>query len=65
MTTKERVLAAIRRLPDDVSMDDILSTLFLIRSIEIGIAQADAGDVMDHDAFMAQLEAEESASGEE
>jgi predicted transcriptional regulator len=59
MTTKERVLAAVQRLPDDVSMDDLLSTLFLIRSIEIGIAQADAGDVMDHDEFMAKLERED------
>jgi hypothetical protein len=59
MTTKERVLAAVQRLPDDVSMDDLLSTLFLIRSIEIGIAQADAGDVMGHDEFMAKLERED------
>lgn len=64
MTTKERVLAAVRRLPDDVSMDDILSTLFLFRSIEIGIAQTDAGDVMDHEEFTAELEAEVSANGD-
>ncbi|HEV7280818.1 MAG TPA: hypothetical protein VGN57_11500 [Pirellulaceae bacterium] len=65
MTTEERVLAAVQRLPDEVSMEDILGTLFLIRSIEIGIAQADAGEVMDHEQFMAEVEAEEAARRQE
>lgn len=46
-------------------MEDILGTLFLIRSIEIGIAQADAGEVMDHEQFMAEVEAEEAARRQE
>lgn len=58
MTTKDRMLAAIQRLPDDASYEDAIERLSLLRSIEIGIAQADAGDVMDHDEFMAELEHE-------
>ena len=62
MTVKERILAAIQRLPDDVSYDDAIERLRLLRSIEIGIAQADAGDVMDHEEFVAELEREEQAA---
>ena len=50
------MLAAIQRLPDDASYEDAIERLSYLRSIEIGIAQADVGDVMDHDEFMAELE---------
>ncbi len=60
MTTKEKVISLIETLDDDVSLDDVIDRLYLLRKIELGIAQADAGDVMEHDVFMDELEAEDA-----
>jgi len=58
MATKEKAISVIQRLADDVSLDDVIDRLYLLRKIELGIAQADSGNVMEHDAFMDELEAE-------
>jgi len=58
MTTKEKAISLIQSLDDDVSLDDVIDRLYLLRKIELGITQADAGDLMEHDEFMAELEAE-------
>lgn len=60
MTTKEKAISLIQTLDDDVSLDDVIDRLYLLRKIELGIAQADAGDVMEHDDFMDELEAEDA-----
>lgn len=60
MTIKEKAISLIQTLDDDVSLDDVIDRLYLLRNIEIGIAQADSGDVMDHDEFMDELEAEDA-----
>lgn len=60
MTTKEKAISLIQTLDDDVSLDDLIDRLYLLRKIELGIAQADAGDVMEHDEFMDELEAEDA-----
>lgn len=60
MTTKEKAISLIQTLDDHVSLDEVIDRLYLLRKIELGIAQADAGDVMEHDAFMDELEAEEA-----
>ena len=61
MTTKERVLIALESMPDDASLDVVIDRLYLLRKIELGIAQADRDDVADHDEFMDELEAEDAA----
>ena len=60
MTTKEKAISLIQTLDDDVSLDDVIDRLYLLRKIELGITQADAGDVMEHDEFMDELEAEDA-----
>ncbi len=60
MTTKEKVISLIQSLHDDVSLDDVIDRLYLLRKIELGLAQADAGDVIEHDMFMDELEAEDA-----
>jgi len=60
VTTKEKAILLIQTLDDDVSLDDVIDRLYLLRKIELGIAQADAGDVMEHDAFMDELETEDA-----
>jgi hypothetical protein len=60
MTSKEKAISVIRSLADDVSIDELIDRLYFLRKIELGIAQADSGDVMEHDAFMNELEAEDA-----
>jgi predicted transcriptional regulator len=60
VTTKEKAISLIQTLDDNVSLDDVIDRLYLLRKIELGIAQADAGDVMEHDEFMDELEAEDA-----
>jgi predicted transcriptional regulator len=60
MTTKEKIMSVIERLDDDVSIDNVIERLYVLRKIEIGLQQADSGDVMDHDEFMKELENEET-----
>jgi predicted transcriptional regulator len=59
MTSKEKAILLIQSLADDASIDEVIDRLYLLRKVEIGIAQADAGDVMEHDDFMDELEAED------
>ena len=56
MITKEKAISVINSLDDNATLDDMIDRLYLLRKIELGIVQADAGDVMDHDEFMAELE---------
>jgi predicted transcriptional regulator len=48
-------------LADDVTLDEVIDRLCLLRKIELGIAQADAGEVSTHEEFMAELDAEHGA----
>lgn len=59
MTTKEKAISLIQSLDDNISLDGVIDRLYLLRKIEIGLAQADAEDVMEHDAFMQELESED------
>jgi predicted transcriptional regulator len=56
MTTKEKILGVIESLGDDVSIEQAIDRLYLLRKIEIGLAKADAGEGMEHEEFMKQLE---------
>ncbi len=59
MTTKEKILSVIRSLDDETSVDHAIDRLYLLRKIEMGIQQADKGDVVEHGEFMKQLENDE------
>jgi len=49
MTPKAAAVNAVANLPDDVSFNEIIERLYFICKIQIGIAQADAGEVVDHE----------------
>lgn len=59
MTTKEKMLNVIASLEDDASIDQAIYRLALLRKIEIGQQQIAAGQFMEHDEFMDQLENEQ------
>ena len=58
MTTKEKMLNVISSLDDDASIDQAIYRLNLLRKIEIGQQQIEAGEFMEHEEFMDQLENE-------
>ena len=60
MNSKDKAIAVINSLGDDITLDDVIDRLYLVRKIELGIAQADAGDVVEHEQFMAELEREDA-----
>lgn len=55
MSSKNRILAVIQSLPDDVSVEEAIDGLYLLSKIERGIQEADASDVVNHDAVMNEL----------
>ena len=60
MTTKDKVINLLNALEDDVALEVVIDRLNLLRKIELGIAQADAGEVQEHEKFMDELEAEDA-----
>ncbi|MFA5422274.1 MAG: hypothetical protein WC374_00255 [Phycisphaerae bacterium] len=48
MTAKEKVLEALRELPDDASIEDAMERLLFLAKVDRGIKQADAGKIIDH-----------------
>jgi len=49
MTTKEKVLEAVKNLPDDASIEDAMTRLLFLAKVECGIQQADEGKTISHD----------------
>ena len=48
-TAQTRILSIVEEQPDDSSYDEILHELALMRMIDRGIADADAGRVVPHE----------------
>ena len=46
MKTKEKATSLIQSLGDDISLDDVIERLDLLRKIELGIVLADVEDVL-------------------
>lgn len=49
MTTKQKVLKAVRALPANASFEDAVERLVFLSKVERGLAQADAGQTISHD----------------
>jgi predicted transcriptional regulator len=49
VTTKEKVIRAVRDLPEDASFEDAMERLLFLAKIEKGLRQADAGQTVSHD----------------
>ena len=55
MTTKESVLDLISSLPDDVTIDGIMSELYVRRRIEDGLRELDDGQEIPHEEVRKRL----------
>ena len=43
---KDRALAAIRELPEDATVEDVMERLYFLAKVEEGMRQADAGQAV-------------------
>lgn len=50
MTTKQKVIKAVKALPDEASFEDAMERLLFLAKVEKGIQQADSGQTIPHEA---------------
>lgn len=55
VTAKETVHTLLDRLPDSCSLDDVLYHLYVIRAIDRGLADVEAGQTIPHEQVEAEL----------
>ena len=55
MQTKQTVRQILDRLPDDCTIEDVLYHLYVIRSVERGLAEGDAGKTVPHEQVVEDL----------
>jgi predicted transcriptional regulator len=48
-TVKQSVLEMIERLPETVSVEDIMAELYLRQKVDEGLRQLDAGEGIEHE----------------
>ena len=51
MSVKEAAIEAIRKLPDDLAIEDFVYELYVRMKIEEGLRQADEGKTIDNEEF--------------
>ena len=49
MTTKQKVMNAVRSLPANASYEDVMERLLFLAKVEKGLEQADAGQTVSHE----------------
>jgi hypothetical protein len=55
MEAKDTVRELLDRLPDDCSLEDILYHLYVVQSVNRGLADADAGRTVSHEEVRERL----------
>ena len=45
MINKEKLLTTIRELPEQISLDELLDRIMLLEKIDLGLNQANAGQI--------------------
>ena len=46
---KERVIEAVRALPEDATVEDAMERLYFLAKVEEGLRQVDVGQTVDHE----------------
>ena len=54
-SSKQLALQAVQQLPDDASIEDAMERLYVLASIERGLADVVAGRVVSHDEVRRRL----------
>jgi hypothetical protein len=56
MTNKQRILQMVERWPDDISYDKALYHMYVLKKIDAGLKDIEAGRTRDHDEVFDELE---------
>jgi predicted transcriptional regulator len=56
MTTKEAILEMIRKLPDNVTVADVMAELYFRQKVDQGLRELDEGKGVPHDQARARLQ---------
>jgi predicted transcriptional regulator len=49
MTVKDKMIEAVKSLPDDARIEDAMERLLFLAKVEKGLEQADRGETIPHD----------------
>lgn len=53
--SRDRIIAALRELPPDATVDDAIERLVFLAKIEAGLAELDRGEGIPHDEVKQRL----------
>ena len=56
MTTKEAILEMIRKLPENVTVADVMAELYFRQKVDQGLAELDAGKGIPHEQARDRLQ---------
>jgi hypothetical protein len=56
MTNKKRILQMVQRWPEDISFDEALYHVYVLKKIDAGLKSLESGPSKDHDEFFDELE---------
>ena len=63
VTAKDRVRDVLDRLPDDATLTEIVRAIAFSKMVETGLAQADAGQLIEDQEVLKLVEAWEASAG--
>ena len=52
---KDRVLEAVRELPDDATVEDVMERLYFLAKVQKGLQEAEAGKTVSHEEAKRRL----------
>ncbi len=52
---KERIVDAVRDLPEDATVEDAMERLYFLAKVDAGLKQAEAGDTVSHEEARRQI----------
>ena len=55
MKTKDTVRDLLNRLPDDVTLEDVLYHLYVLQTVDRGLADAEAGRTIPHEQVAEEM----------
>jgi hypothetical protein len=56
MTNKQRILQMVERWPEDISYDQALYHVYVLKKIDAGLRSLETGPTIDHDELFDELE---------
>lgn len=55
MTTKQKVIEAVRTLPDNATYEDAMERLLVLAKIDRGLKQLEAGETVSHEKMKLKM----------